>query len=97
MLTTLGVDASLGNMEGKELRFGQAQASLFAAATTGTGTGAANATYDTMTPIGGAVNLFFLLTGCITPGGVGTGLYDMLVISIIAIFIAGLMVGRTPE
>jgi K+-transporting ATPase ATPase A chain len=97
LLTTLGVDPSLSNMEGKELRFGQAQASLFAAATTGTGTGAANATYDTMTPIGGAVNLFFLLIGCITPGGVGTGLYDMLVISIIAIFIAGLMVGRTPE
>jgi len=99
LLTTLGVDASLGNMEGKELRFGQAQASLFAAAMTGTGAGAANATYDTMTmtPIGGAVNLFFLLIGCITPGGVGTGIYDMLVISIIAIFIAGLMVGRTPE
>jgi K+-transporting ATPase ATPase A chain len=97
LLTTLGVDPSLGNMEGKELRFGQAQASLFAAATTGTGTGAANATYDSMTPIGGAVNLFFLLIGCITPGGVGTGLCDMLAISIIAIFIAGLMVGRTPE
>jgi K+-transporting ATPase ATPase A chain len=50
-----------------------------------------------MTPIGGAVNLFFLLIGCITPGGVGTGLYDILLISIIAIFIAGLMVGRAPE
>jgi len=97
LLTTLGVDPSLGNMEGKELRFGQAQASLFAAATTGTGTGAANATYDSMTPIGGAVNLFFLLIGCITPGGVGTGLCDMLAISIVAVFIAGLMVGRTPE
>jgi potassium-transporting ATPase potassium-binding subunit len=84
-------------MEGKDLRFSQAQASLFAASTTGTGTGAANATYDTMTPIGGGANLFFLLIGCITPGGVGTGLYDMLLISIIAIFIAGLMVGRTPE
>ena len=84
-------------MEGKDLRFDQAQASLFAAATTGTGTGAANATYDSMTPAGGAVNLFFLLIGCITPGGVGTGLYDMLLISIVAIFIAGLMVGRTPE
>jgi potassium-transporting ATPase potassium-binding subunit len=97
ILTSLGVDSSFGNMEGKDLRFGQAQASLFAAATTGTGTGAANATYDSMTPAGGAVNLFFLLIGCITPGGVGTGLYDMLLISIIAIFIAGLMVGRTPE
>ncbi|MGA2792673.1 MAG: potassium-transporting ATPase subunit KdpA [Roseiarcus sp.] len=97
ILTALGVDPSLGNLEGKDLRFGQAHASLFAAATTGTGTGAANATYDSMTPLGGAVPLFFLLIGCITPGGVGTGLYDMLLISIIAIFIAGLMVGRTPE
>ena len=97
LLTSLGVDPSLGAMEGKDLRFGQAQASLFAASTTGTGTGAANATYNSMTPIGGAVNLFFLLIGCITPGGVGTGLYDLLLISIIAIFIAGLMVGRTPE
>ena len=97
ILTSLGVDPALGNMEGKDLRFSQAQASLFAAATTGTGTGAANGTYDSMTPIGGATNLFFLLIGCLSPGGVGTGLYDMLLISIIAIFIAGLMVGRTPE
>jgi K+-transporting ATPase ATPase A chain len=97
LLTHLGVDPSLGNMEGKDLRFSQAQSALFAAATTGTGTGAANATYDSMTPIGGAAPLFYLLIGCITPGGVGTGLYDMLLISIIAIFIAGLMVGRTPE
>ncbi len=97
ILTTLGVDPSLGNMEGKDLQFSQAQASLFAAATTGTGTGAANATYNSMTPVGGAVNLFFLLIGCVTPGGVGTGLYDLLLISIVAVFIAGLMVGRTPE
>ncbi len=67
-------------MEGKEPRFGQAEASLFAAATTGTGAGAANATCDSM-----------------TPGGGGTRLYDMLSISIVAVFIAGLMVGRTPE
>jgi K+-transporting ATPase ATPase A chain len=97
IVTSLGVDPSLGNMEGKELRFGQGPAALFAAATTGTGTGAANATYDSMTPLGGMVNLFFLLIGCITPGGVGTGLYDMLLIAIVAVFIAGLMVGRTPE
>ena len=97
LLHALGVDFSMGNWEGKDLRFGQAGASLFAAATTGAGTGAANATYDSMTPIGGAVNPSFLLIGCITPGGVGTGLYDMLVMSIVAIFIAGLMVGRTPE
>jgi potassium-transporting ATPase potassium-binding subunit len=97
LLAHLGVDPSLGNIEGKDLRFGQAQSALFAAATTGTGTGAANATYDSMTPLGGAAPLFYLLIGCITPGGVGTGLYDMLLISVIAIFIAGLMVGRTPE
>ena len=97
ILTSLGVDPSLGNMEGKELRFGQGPAALFAAATTGTGTGAANATYDSMTPLGGMVNLFFLLIGCITPGGVGTGLYDMLLIALVAVFVAGLMVGRTPE
>jgi potassium-transporting ATPase potassium-binding subunit len=97
LIAHLGVDPSLGNMEGKDLRFDQAQSALFAAATTGTGTGAANATYDSMTPLGGAAPLFYLLIGCITPGGVGTGLYDMLLISIIAIFIAGLMVGRAPE
>ena len=97
ILTSLGVDPALGNMEGNDLRFGQSQAALFAAATTGTGTGAANATYDSMTPLGGMVNLFFLLIGCITPGGVGTGLYDMLLIALVAVFVAGLMVGRTPE
>ncbi|MGA2044771.1 MAG: potassium-transporting ATPase subunit KdpA [Roseiarcus sp.] len=97
LLTGLGVDPALGNLEGKDLRFGQAQSALFAAATTGTGTGAANATYDSMTPAGGGAALFFLLIGCVTPGGVGTGLYDMLLIAIIGVFIAGLMVGRTPE
>jgi K+-transporting ATPase ATPase A chain len=97
LLTALGVDPSLGNMEGKDLRFDQGQAALFAAATTGTGTGAANATYDSMLPLGGLVSLFFLLIGCITPGGVGTGLYDMILIALVAIFVAGLMVGRTPE
>jgi K+-transporting ATPase ATPase A chain len=97
LLTAAGVDLSLGNLEGKELRFGQSQAALFAAATTGTGTGAANATYDSMMPLGGLVALFFLLIGCITPGGVGSGLYDVILIATVAIFIGGLMVGRTPE
>ncbi|MFI5012595.1 MAG: potassium-transporting ATPase subunit KdpA [Hyphomicrobiales bacterium] len=97
ILTGLGVDPSLGNMEGKDLRFDQAPAALFAAATTGTGTGAANATYDSMTPVGGLVNLFFLLIGCITPGGVGTGLYGIVLAAVLAVFIGGLMVGRTPE
>jgi potassium-transporting ATPase potassium-binding subunit len=97
LLTAIGVDPSAGNLEGKELRFSQASAALFAVATTGTGTGAANATFDSLTPIGGLVALFNLLTGCIAPGGVGTGLYGILLLAILSVFIAGLMIGRTPE
>jgi K+-transporting ATPase ATPase A chain len=97
LLTAIGVDPSDGNLEGKELRFSQASAALFAVATTGTGTGAANATFDSLTPIGGLVPLFNLLMGCIAPGGVGTGLYGVLLLAILAVFLAGLMVGRTPE
>jgi K+-transporting ATPase ATPase A chain len=70
---------------------------LFAAATTGTSTGAVNAMHDSMTPLGGLVPLFNMLLGCISPGGVGAGLYGFLVIVVIAVFVAGLMVGRTPE
>jgi K+-transporting ATPase ATPase A chain len=97
LLTAIGVDLSAGNLEGKELRFSQASAALFAVATTGTGTGAANATFDSLTPLGGFVPLFNLLMGCIAPGGVGTGLYGILLLAILAVFLAGLMVGRTPE
>jgi K+-transporting ATPase ATPase A chain len=97
LLTAIGVDPSGGNLEGKELRFSQASAALFAVATTGTGTGAANATFDSLTPIGGLVPLFNLLMGCIAPGGVGTGLYGILLLAILPVFLAGLMVGRTPE
>ncbi|HEY8065792.1 MAG TPA: potassium-transporting ATPase subunit KdpA [Methylosinus sp.] len=97
LLTELGVDAAGGNLEGKDLRFGQAGAALFAAATTGTGTGAANAVLDSLTPIGGLVPMLNLLMGCIAPGGVGTNLYVMLLLAILSVFIAGLMVGRTPE
>ena len=97
LLTAIGVDPSAGNLEGKELRFSQASAALFAVATTGTGTGAANATFDSLTPIGGLVPLFNLLIGCIAPGGVGTGLYGIVLLAILAVFLAGLMVGRTPE
>ena len=97
LLTSIGVDASPGNMEGKELRFGVAGAALFATATTGTSTGAVNAMHDSFTPIGGLVPLFNLLLGCISPGGVGAGLYGFLVLAVIAVFVAGLMVGRTPE
>jgi K+-transporting ATPase ATPase A chain len=95
--TALGVDPSAGNLEGKELRFGQALTSLFVTATTATSTGAVNAMHDSLTPLGGLVPLFNLLAGCIWPGGVGSGLYGFLVVAVIAVFIAGLMVGRTPE
>ena len=97
VLTSLGVDPLQGNMEGKEIRFGQAMSALFTAATTGTSTGAVNAMFDSLTPLGGLVPMFNLLAGCIWPGGVGSGLYGFLVVAIIAVFIAGLMVGRTPE
>jgi potassium-transporting ATPase potassium-binding subunit len=96
-VTALGVDPSNGNLEGKELRFGQAMDALFTAATTGTGTGAVITMHDSLTPLGGLVPLFNILAGCIWPGGVGAGLYGFLVVAVIAIFVAGLMVGRTPE
>jgi K+-transporting ATPase ATPase A chain len=96
-LTALGVDPSFGNMEGKDLRFGQAGAALFVDATTGTGTGASNAVLESMTPIGGLVAMFNLLLGCISPGGIGTGLYSLLLLTFITAFLAGLMIGRTPE
>jgi len=97
MFAALGVDPSGGNLEGKELRFGQAMSALFTAATTGTGTGAVVAMHDSLTPLGGLVPMFNILAGCIWPGGVGAGLYGFLVVAILAVFVAGLMVGRTPE
>jgi K+-transporting ATPase ATPase A chain len=97
LLTSLGLDRSLGNFEGKEIRFGQAMSALFAAGTSGTSTGAVNAMFDSFTPLAGLVPMFNLLAGCIWPGGVGSGLYGFLIVAIIAVFIAGLMVGRTPE
>ncbi len=96
-VTALGVDPSAGNLEGKELRFGQALSSMYATATTATSTGAVNTMHDSLTPLGGLVPLFNLLAGCIWPGGVGAGLYGFLVVAVIAVFVAGLMVGRTPE
>ncbi|MBV8104816.1 MAG: potassium-transporting ATPase subunit KdpA, partial [Hyphomicrobiales bacterium] len=97
ILTALGVDPSAGNLEGKEVRFGQPMSALFTTATTGTSTGAVNAMFDSFTPLAGMAPMFNLLAGCIWPGGVGSGLYGFLVVAIIAVFIAGLMVGRTPE
>ncbi len=94
-----GVDqTAAGNMEGKETRFGAAVGGLFMAATTGTSTGAINAWHDSSQPIAGLVPLLNMELGEVTPGGIGAGMYGMLVIgAILAVFIAGLMVGRTPE
>lgn len=86
-----------GNMEGKEMRFGIGASSLFATVTTDTSTGAVNSAHDSYTPLGGLVLMFNMLTGEVIFGGVGCGLYGMLMFAILAVFIAGLMVGRTPE
>ncbi len=86
-----------GNMEGKEVRFGSVGCGLFADTTTGTSTGSINCQHDSMTPIGGAVPLVNMMLGEVSPGGTGAGLYGMLVFALTSVFIAGLMVGRTPE
>ncbi len=93
-----GVAQALGNMEGKETRFGAGVSALFMAVTTGTSTGAITMWHDSAQPIAGLVPLFNIELGEITPGGIGAGMYGMLTIgAILAVFIAGLMVGRTPE
>ena len=93
-----GVAQALGNMEGKDIRFGSGVSGLFAAVTTGTSTGAINSWHDSFQPLAGMVPLFNMELGEITPGGIGAGMYGMLTIgAILAVFIAGLMVGRTPE
>ena len=97
ILTAQGVDPSAGNLEGKEIRNGQAMSVLYATATSGTSTGSVNTMHDSLTPLAGMVPMFNLLAGCIWPGGVGAGFYGFLVLAIIAVFVAGLMVGRTPE
>ncbi len=84
-------------MEGKETRFGEWASALFAVATTGTSTGAVNASHDSLTPTGGGMVLVNMMFGEVVPGGVGSGLYGILILAIVAVFIAGLMVGRTPE
>ena len=93
----LSVDQSLGNMEGKETRFGVGSSALFAAITTAASCGAVNAMHDSFTPLGGLVPLVNIQLGEVIFGGVGAGLYGMLVFVLLAVFIAGLMVGRTPE
>jgi K+-transporting ATPase ATPase A chain len=84
-------------MEGKETRFGIWASSLFAVSTTGTSTGAVNSQHDSFTPLGGGTALFNMMLGEVTPGGTGTGLYGILVLAVMTVFVAGLMVGRTPE
>ena len=102
-IARLGVDqiASLtqsgGNMEGKETRFGIGASALFATTTTATSCGAVNSMHDSFTPLGGFVPLFNMQLGEVVFGGVGTGLYSMLIFAIVGVFIAGLMIGRTPE
>jgi K+-transporting ATPase ATPase A chain len=96
-LVAAGLDPAGGNMEGKEVRFGLAASALFAAVTTGLSDGAVNAMHGSFTPIGGMVPMFLIQLGEILPGGTGSGLYGILVMAIIAVFVAGLMVGRTPE
>ena len=103
LLTSLGVDAARsdaqpgGNMEGKEARFGIGASALFAAVTTTTSTGAVNSMHDSMTPLGGFVPMFLMQLGEVAFGGVGSGMYGMLIYALLGVFIAGLMIGRTPE
>jgi K+-transporting ATPase ATPase A chain len=96
-LAGLGVDQAAGNTEGKEIRFGIANSSLFATVTTDASCGAVNSMLDSFTPLGGLVPLFNIQLGEVVFGGVGAGLYGILVMAILSVFIAGLMVGRTPE
>jgi K+-transporting ATPase ATPase A chain len=95
LVAKLGVQSI--NMEGKEVRFGMAGSNLFTVATTGTSCGAVNSMHDSLTPIGGMIPLSLILLGEIIFGGVGSGLYTMLAFAIIAVFVSGLMIGRTPE
>ncbi len=97
IVTAAGIDPSMGNMEGKEVRFGVASSTWWAAATTGASNGSVNSMHDSYTPLGGLVPLFLIQLGEVLPGGVGSGLYGMLVFAILSVFVAGLMVGRTPE
>jgi K+-transporting ATPase ATPase A chain len=97
MALLAGIEGAGGSMEGKEQRFGPIWSAMFASATTGTSTGAVDAMHSSLQPLGGGVALLNMMLGELSPGGVGTGLYSMLVMVVVTVFIAGLMVGRTPE
>ncbi len=92
-----GIHSTVGNTEGKEVRFGDTSTALFATSSTQTSTGSADASYDSFTPIGGFGLLTGMMLGEVTPGGTGSGLYTLLIYAILAVFIGGLMIGRTPE
>ena len=102
-LTALGVDQGAsselvgGNLEGKDVRFGPATCGLWAASTTGTSNGSVNCMHDSLTPIGGMLPMVHMKLGEVSPGGAGVGLMGILIYALLAVFIAGLMVGRTPE
>ncbi len=97
ILHALGVNQAQGNLEGKEVRFGTALSALLNVGATGTSTGAVAAAADSFTPLGGLVPLFLMQLGEVTPGGIGSGFYFMVVFALLSVFVAGLMVGRTPE
>ncbi|MGA2835857.1 MAG: potassium-transporting ATPase subunit KdpA [Acidimicrobiales bacterium] len=92
-----GVHSTVGNTEGKEVRFGDTTSALFGVASTNTSTGSADSAYDSFTPMGGFWLMSGMMLGEVTPGGTGSGLYTILIYAIIAVFIGGLMIGRTPE
>jgi potassium-transporting ATPase potassium-binding subunit len=96
-LTLVAIFAEQGNMEGKEVRFGTMNSALWAAATTAASNGSVNSMHDSFTAIGGLVPMFLMQLGEVVFGGAGSGLYGMIVFAIVAVFLAGLMVGRTPE
>ncbi|MXS76930.1 potassium-transporting ATPase subunit KdpA [Nitrosomonas sp. JL21] len=97
LITQLGADGSMGNLEGKEIRFGIISSALFATVTTAASCGAVNAMHDSFLPLGGLVPMGLMMLGEVVFGGVGAGLYGMLIFAILAVFLSGLMIGRTPE
>ncbi|MFN8614127.1 MAG: potassium-transporting ATPase subunit KdpA [Vulcanimicrobiota bacterium] len=96
-LTLLCIQAEAGNWEGKEVRFGEASSALWACATTAASNGSVNCMHDSLTALGGAITMIFMLFGEVVFGGVGCGVYGIVLCALVAVFVAGLMVGRTPE
>jgi K+-transporting ATPase ATPase A chain len=97
LITQLGVDGSTGNLEGKETRFGVISSALFATVTTAASCGAVNSMHDSYLPLGGLIPMWLMMLGEVVFGGVGSGLYGMLIFAVLAVFLSGLMIGRTPE